>query len=89
MYDPTVVPTETFKLILLYMQGLRVRANKTHDLQGMSKIDVIEKAREMDKTIIVTDKKDSKSSIDRIKKKRVSTIIEMLSLCVYFQTIDN
>ena len=55
----------------------------------MSKIDVIEKAREMDKTIIVTDKKDSKSSIDRIKKKRVSTIIEMLSLCVYFQTIDN
>lgn len=51
----------------------------------MSKIDVLEKAREIDKTITITDKKDSKSVIDRIKKKRVSTIIEMLNSCVSYK----
>ena len=82
MYDPTVIPKETFKLILMYLQGLRVHFMIYYHEQGMSKIDVLEKAREIDKTITVTDKKDSKSVIDRIKKKRVSTIIEMLNSCV-------
>ena len=47
--------------------------------QGMSKIDVIENAREIEKSITVTDKKDAQSVLDRIKKKRASTIIEMLN----------
>ena len=55
----------------------------------MSKVDVLERAREMDKTIVITDKKDAKSVTDRIKKKRISTILEMLQLCVYLnQTIQ-
>ena len=45
----------------------------------MSKIDVIENAREIEKSITVTDKKDAQSVLDRIKKKRASAIIEMLN----------
>lgn len=83
MYDPRVIPKDTFKVLLLYLQGLRVVFNIVGYLQGMSKIDVLESARAFDKTLTVTDKKDAKSVMDRIQKKRVTTIIEMLNCDVF------
>jgi len=51
-------------------------------MQGRSREDLLERAKKMDTEIVVTDKKDEKSTIERIQKNRAHTLIERYGLSV-------
>ena len=72
VFDPKVLGKDDFKLFLAYVNGM----------QGRSREDLLERAKKMDTEIVVTDKKDEKSTIERIQKNRAHTIIERYSLSV-------
>ena len=67
VFDPKMLGVKDFKLFLAYMQ----------DMQGRCRDELLEKARRMTTEIVITDKKDEKSTIDRIQKKRAEKIIQL------------
>lgn len=69
VFDPKMLGVKDFKIFLAYVQ----------DMQGRCREELLEKARKMVEEIVVTDKKDEKSTIDRIQKKRAEKLVEMYS----------
>ena len=72
VFNPKVLGKDDFKLFLAYVNGM----------QGRSREDLLERAKKMDTEIVVTDKKDEKSTIERIQKNRAHTLIERYGLSV-------
>ena len=72
IFDPKLIGKDDFKLFLAYTDGL----------QGHGRDILLEKARKLEAEIVVTDKKDEKSVIDRIQKKRAQAILEHCACCV-------
>lgn len=74
MYDASLIPKEDFKTVLLYLEGMK----------GMGRATLREEAARIAKETEVTDKKDKKSVLDRIKKTRAEAIVKVFSwrVCV-------
>lgn len=66
VFDPKVLGKNDFKLFLAYVNGM----------QGRCREELLEKARKMDTEIVVSDKKDEKSTIERIQKNRAHILIK-------------
>ncbi|OAO12650.1 hypothetical protein AV274_5646 [Blastocystis sp. ATCC 50177/Nand II] len=69
MYDASLIPKEDFKTVLLYLEGMK----------GMGRATLREEAARIAKETVVTDKKDKKSVLDRIKKTRAEAIVKVFS----------
>ena len=69
MYDASLLPKEEFKTVLLYLEGMK----------GMGRATIREEAARIAKETVVTDKKDKKSVLDRIKKTRAEAIVKVFS----------
>lgn len=74
MYDASLISKEDFKTVLLYLDGMK----------GMGRTMVREDAAKIMKETVVTDKKDKKSVLDRIKKTRAEAIMKVIrwSVCL-------
>lgn len=72
MYDASLIPKEDFKTVLLYLEGMK----------GMGRATLREEAARIAKETVVTDKKDKKSVLDRIKKTRAEAIVKVFSWSV-------
>lgn len=75
MYDASLISKEDFKTVLLYLDGMK----------GMGRTIVREDAAKIMKETVVTDKKDKKSVLDRIKKTRAEAITKVIHWSVCFK----